>query len=86
MHSYSNTARPNTSARTVTSPPSICSGAIWAGEPSTCPVEVIPWASNIFAMPKSVNLILGSMPGSSSRGNSTSTFSGLMSRWMTPFS
>ena len=46
---------PKTSARPSTSPPSICSGAMCAGLPSTCPVDVTPCASSSFAMPKSVS-------------------------------
>ena len=46
---------PKTSARASTAPPSICSGAMCAGLPSTCPVDVTPCASSSFAMPKSVS-------------------------------
>ena len=50
------TPSPKTSARASTSPPSICSGAMCAGLPSTCPVDVTPCASSSLAMPKSVSL------------------------------
>ena len=61
--------------------PSMYSGAMYPGVPKRCSLKVIVGASTIFAIPKSVSLAK-SVP---SRGTS-STFSGLRSRWMTPSS
>ena len=38
------------------------SGAMWAGLPRTCPVDVTPCASSSFAIPKSVSLIATRSP------------------------
>ena len=53
---------PEDVARPSTSPPSICSGAMCAGLPSTWPVEVTPCASSSFAIPKSVSFIASRSP------------------------
>ena len=68
-----------TSASAPASRPSMISGAMWAGEPTSAPVIVIRSSvSRSLAMPKSISL--------STPSSRTMTFSGFRSRWMTPSS
>ncbi len=91
--SHSDTANANTSARTSTAPPASCSGAMYAGVPIAAPVAVRrrsrvtvgdgdgdSTASAAHAMPKSVT----STRAARSAVTSTSTLSGLKSRWTMP--
>ena len=65
-----------TSVRKSSGRPSTCSGAMYAGEPRSCPVTVMRSLSTICAMPKSMSLM--------SPSSRIMTFSGFTSRWMTP--
>ena len=63
--------------------PSACSGLMYAGVPTLTPVIVRrapPSPCVAFAIPKSITLQTGT-----SSIVVTSTFDGLMSRWMIPF-
>ncbi len=65
-----------TSVRKSSGLPSMISGAMYAGEPSSWPVTVIRWKSRTCAIPKSISLMRPSFR--------IITFSGFTSRWMTP--
>ncbi len=65
-----------TSVRKSSGLPSMSSGAMYAGEPRSCPVTVMRCRSTTCAMPKSMSLRTPSLR--------IMTFSGLTSRWMMP--
>ena len=74
--SYSMTPSAHTSAGGPTSRPRACSGAMYAGVPTTDPVRVRSAASARLASPKSATF---AVPAASN-----STLAGFRSRWTTP--